>query len=492
MASLTLANMDEEHLAKSLKLMDQMYPPFRDQAPNTYDVVHSTAQQESVGIMYENHMNDDGLLIIGEPGAGKTMAILNIIKTYLGDLDRNKMEKKVYILSYNHQVFIDQINEYLELSMFADFPFLDKIADPNTKQLTLQSCKRYLHFIGYIGLGTDLFNTTEKKDILGSHQYWDHSTEATLLEAGIKVNNANINKYEGALIIADEAHNAYRHKEMNFAGLGFSLLQSRLNSIQVILTTATPLMTYETEVIILANILLRAKYQFSDFYLSSDTKTVEKPLLNEVLKMIGKKTLIISPPKGELPSLLFEGNKLPEINSKFNYIPVHMTASQIKEHSATERRDDKFIIETCGVKDHTFLLSKSGGQALNNTYPTLDSLFASSGKVRKLDELLFDPEDGLVYKPGQIVIYVSYKVFPGSALLEHYFQLKGAVLFGSKRGGVKWCMKCRGLHRGDHPVEPVNFAHLNKGISKPIFDNNFKEFNSHDNEKFSLPMQIQF
>lgn len=302
------------------------------------------------------------------------------------------------------------------------------------------------------------------------------------------------------IIILDESHQLYSADKLNTYGKAVMTLIKECPNTYFIFITATPLITKPTEIGPFVSLFVGEEYHNYDFLAEkpkknkSNTKDVNKSLINKkaipILERLGQYIIALeSPSIANYPQIIFEGNPhnilLNQSNSPLHYIwcmpsiVQHDAMAHHMNNTNTSLKNDANLIRgyehiswpiNMEFKNFNNITKKD----LMKAYPTIDVLVDHSAYLRTIYDIFFN--QGLLFEPGNIVIYSQNIIFPGHVALSYFLSILGfrkVILSGESdednygNPANPLCLTCKGIHNSSSKHDPLwaRFIVYNSEIS---------------------------
>ena len=340
---------------------------------------------------------------------------------------------------------------------------------------------------GYKKFESMIFNgTMQEKDKVfsGRHSSWDDELGLLVRNGEISINEDELARLEGSVILADEIHETHSNGMLNRAGITLALIMQKVKNITLIISDATPISRVSIEIVPILNMMLGKRLTVEELFTMTSGSLVPNARCFAMVDELAKRTYVLEQPDmSSYPSVVIEGER---INlggmPTMNYVKCPMSAEQkrlIRLHCSN--RIMHRIGETAMMVENGKMLD--GGSVSEDTLkrimPTIDDCCLFAPKINMLNTLLFDK--GMMWLPGLSAIYTALIIAPGTMLLKHYFNLLGLDEYGGTTKG-NLCLDCNGPHIDNtHVRRPVYYSTLNRGMSDVKFADVFSTYTSKEN-----------
>lgn len=524
--------------------------------------------QSFVRNLFDPSSEYTALLLIHGTGTGKTITSLAVASEYqkqyrdFMSIKKNKAYSdihSIFIIGYTKDIFRNELISHQEFGFVSTAELAElnelqktehesksiaeKVANLRNKYYRRVSDRKMngiYSFYGYRQLFNRVVNqqdiaaqltkrrSTEDIDIIGL----DPQQIRKWIKSGkVRLNKPFIESMRNSLVICDEVHNIYYHKDVNAYGLAIEIINDYFNEpklyntewtvndencIRWLFLSATPLTYAPTEIVPIINILNLAPYRVSQSDIFDEkTKEITNKGLSLIAQRVDKKiSYVMDNNPIQYPSASFEGIPIANIPYlKFIRCKVskqHDTATQLYLQNAPPENDEASN-KTNTIKDMVFQSGTSKSKLLfryadvvneirsgispykedSNGYLSSDLLNVSSLETysSKYFHLMKHLLSLKGVEHGKIFVYHPFVQSTGTNLLTSIFRANGLLEGDEHPSANSICMVCDKLYK-DHQCkkssEPcdftgVRFVVVTGYVSKTTVANRLNQFNSADN-----------
>ena len=508
------------------------------------------------------------LLLIHGTGTGKTITSLAVASEYqkqyreFMSIKKNKSYgdiHSIFIIGYTKDIFKNELiahqefgfvstaemEELVELqkSEHESKSIAEKVSNLRNKYYRRISERRMggiYSFYGYRQLFNRVVNqqdiavqlkkrqTSEDIDIIGLDP---QQLRDWIRHGKVRLNKPFIESMRHSLVICDEVHNIYYHKDVNAYGLAIEIINDYFNEpklynpewtpndekcIRWLFLSATPLTYTPTEIVPIINILNLAPFRVSQSDIFDEkTKEITARGLSLIAQRMDKKiSYVMDNNPMQYPASSFMGVSIKGIQYlKFIRCKISKqhsaTIQQYMQHETSE--NDEASNKTNTIKDLVFQSGASKSKLLfryvdvtneirsgvspykedshgylSSELLNLSALETYSSKYFHLMKQLLELKG---VEHGKVFVYHPFVQSTGTNLLTSIFRANGLLEGDEHPSSNSICMTCNKLYK-DHQCSKksetcefvgVRFVVVTGYISKSVVANRLNQFNSPDN-----------
>ena len=370
--------------------------------------------QRLISDIFKPDTNISRLLILGEPGIGKTMIAWNIIVNFANRFGENSNltfedPPVVFVLTFQDHIFIEETIRYSELGFITSterFEYLniknkiltEKLSDATINELKtrrreilttvkeriteqVKGRKSKIIFMGYQKLANKLLDIGKSSDI---EQWYDSESEETVVdymdrldqEGVIKINYDFLESFHNSLIVCDEFHSMYNRESLNSRGIALIYILNKAKNIRLIGTDATPIMSKATQLISVLNIFIPDCYfRVNDFFNKQNKFMSEKK--DELNKLIlGRIFSVKNMNLSIFPTISLEGEMISITNNsgdrknitELNFVKAIMSGTQKKICNTVKYRENTITNEIVLLNDNDDVITSESELVSSKKY----------------------------------------------------------------------------------------------------------------------------
>lgn len=548
---------------------------------NTHSVSHQTAVDDLIDKSGKLQLNTYqafvrnlfnpaseyiSLLLIHGTGTGKTITSLAVASEYqkqyreFTNINKNTTYndiRSIVIVGYTKDIFKNELISHPEFGFISDAEIAelrelrkaeheskaiaDKIFNLRNKFYRRISDRRMNGIYEFYGF-RQLFNrVVNQQDLTKQLRQLNDTSDISILDPGqvrmwirdgaIRLNRTFIETLRNSLIICDEVHNIYYHKDVNVYGLAIEIITDYFNEpklynptwspndekcIRWLFLSATPLSYAPTEIVPIINLLNLKPFriQQSDIF-DEKTKEMTTKGLSLISQRVDKKiSYVMDDNPTQYPTAIFEGIPIKSI-PYLKFIRCRMSEpheaviEQYLQHdnsttddTSTKANTIKDIVFQSGIDKSKLLFrfnevsseiregispyKEDSNGLLTSDLLDMRSLETYSSKYFYLMKQIIALK-GLEH--GKLFVYHPYVQSTGTNLLTSIFRTNGLLNEDEPPSANSICMTCDKLYK-DHQCDQkskacefigVRFIVITGYISKAAIVNRLNQYNSPEN-----------